>query len=93
MLLNHKTKGECCISKFSQPKRINNEVHKFLHTINRSIKVDLSAPFPLNCNHALLLCNFLYFSEIMLQGNQILGGTVIVGYEIHIGLISEVLLT
>lgn len=47
--------------------------------------MDLSAPFPLNCNHAPLLCNFLYFCEIMLQGNQILGGTVIVGYWANIG--------
>lgn len=64
-LLNHKPR-ELCISssKISQPKRINNEVHRFLHTLNRSIKVDLSAPFPLNYNHALFLCNFLYFVKL-----------------------------
>lgn len=53
------------LTKFSQPKRIDNEVHRFPHTLNRPIKVDLSAPFPLNYAHALPL-QFSVFCEIML---------------------------
>lgn len=81
------------LTKFSQPKIINNEVHRFLHTLNRSIKVDLSAPFPLNRNHALLLCNFLYFVKLCYRQSNLFGGIVTAGFEICIGLILEVLLT
>lgn len=82
------------LTKFSQPKRINNEVHRFMHTLNRTIKEDLSAPFPLNYNHALLLCNFLYFVKLCYwSSNLLFGSTVRAGYEIRIGLILEVLMT